>query len=168
MPRDADPRWFVDETSLGLARALALVRGDVLHPGHRRLLEVPLSTPDPEWMPVVAERGLVVISRDRHIKSKQAELQAYVDHGLRAFWIAGDKDMGNWENLRRIVRSWDRMERIVRDRPTGPWFYSIFETSLVEVHVQPRSRPALRRPAEGTGRALQRAGQLDLGLEGLK
>lgn len=164
MPRDEEPRWFVDETSLGLARALATVRGDVLHPGHRRLLEVPLSTPDPEWMPIVAERGLVVISRDWHIRTKQAELQAYIDHGLRAFWIAGDKDLGNWENLSRIVKWWDRMERIVRERPDGPWFYELFQTSIREVAVRPRMRSAgpSSRPRLAPPRSV--SSQLELGL----
>lgn len=39
---------------------------------------------------------LIVTSRDRHIKSKPAELAAFRDHRLRAFWIAGDKDLPSW------------------------------------------------------------------------
>ena len=163
MPRDAEPRWFVDETSLGLGRALALVRGDVVHPGHRRLLEVPKSTPDLQWMPVVAERRLVVISRDRHIKTKDAELRAFVDHRIRAFWIAGDRDMGNWDNLRRVVKWWDTMERIANERSEGPWFYSMFQGTLTEVTVRARVRRP--RPHVGTGvRVETREGQLDLGI----
>ncbi len=163
MPRDLPSRWFVDETSLGLGRALATVRGDVLYPGHRRLLEVPESTPDLEWMPVIAELRLVVISRDRHIKSKQAELQAYIDYRIRAFWIAGDRDMGNWDNLNRIVRWWDKLERIVAGRPDGPWFYEVHQTRVSEVRVQPRIKPP-RPLSSPPPKPRRRDDQLDLGM----
>ena len=164
MPRDEAPRWFVDESALGLAKTLATARGDVLYPGYRRLLEIPLSTPDEDWMPIVAERGLVVIIRDRHVRTKPAELKAFMHHGLRAFWIAGDRDMSTWDNLRRVVRWWDRMEHIVTTRREGPWFYALFETRVTEVVVQARvHRP---RPANLTPRRprVQGGNQLDLGI----
>lgn len=101
-------------------------------------------------MPVVASLGLVVISRDRHIRSKLGELEAFLAYGLRAFWIAGDKDLGNWENLGRIVRSWDGMERIVRERPAGPWFYEVHQTRLTEIVVRPRMRTSGPPPARAS------------------
>ena len=168
MPRDEEMRWFVDQTSLGLAKALAMLRGDVVYPGHRRgAAEIPEGCKDPVWMPVVARLGLVVISRDRHIKSKQGELEAYLALGLRAFWIAGDKDLGNWENLCRIVKYWDRMERIVEARPKGPWFFAVNAGGLTEFTVRPRRLP--RRPPAATSQyrpeATSKGEQLSLDLE---
>jgi hypothetical protein len=65
VPRDEDLHFFVDETSLGVAHALAKVRGDVVHPGHRRVVPgIPKGALDTEWMPIVAELDLVVISPD--------------------------------------------------------------------------------------------------------
>lgn len=148
MPADLEPRFFVDETSLGIARALALVRGDVLHPGHRRLPEIPTGTPDPIWMPLIAERNLVVISRDKHIKSKPAELAAFRTYGLRAFWISGPKDLGNWETLVRIVHWWNEMERLIRDRREGPWFYALNATGVAEIVVVDRVKPARSAPPQ--------------------
>jgi hypothetical protein len=154
MPRDADLRWFVDQTSLGLGSAMALLRGDVIYPGHRRALpDIPEGCKDPVWMPVVAGLGLVVVSRDRHIKSKQGELEAYLRHGIRAFWIAGDNDLGNWENLRRIAKHWDRMERIVEQRPAGPWFYAVNADGLTAFTVRPApGRAGDRIPLRRTDR----------------
>jgi hypothetical protein len=86
-------------------------------------------------MLTVALLGLVVISRDRHIRTKPAELAAFRAHGLRVFWIAGKRDLSNWEYLVRIVRWWDRLEEIVRDRGPGPWFYAINEGSVTEIPV---------------------------------
>lgn len=128
-------RFFVDETSLGLGKALAIARRDVVHPGHAGLPGVPTGTVDPVWMPVVATMGLVVISRDRHIKSKPAELAAFRDHGLRAFWLAGKKDLTTWGYLVRIVRRWDDIEREIDSRGAGPWFCAIYDGTIGEVPI---------------------------------
>ncbi len=47
-------RFFVDETSLGLGKMLAIARPDVVHPGHRNLPSIPTGTLDIDWMPVVS------------------------------------------------------------------------------------------------------------------
>jgi len=165
MPRDEDLRFFVDETTLGVGRALAMVRGDVVHPGHRRLPGVPAGALDTEWMPIVADLGLVVISRDRHIKSKAAELAAFHAAGLRAFWIAGDKDLGNWENLTRLVRWFERIERIIAAKGPGPWMYALNLTSVTELFVpSPRPpRPRSNLSAQPRSAAKPRQLNLDLG-----
>lgn len=132
-------RFFVDESALGLGKVLEIARRDVVYPGHRLLAEVPTGTLDPVWMPVVARRGLVVISRDRHIRTKPAELQAFRDHGLRAFWIAGKRDLSTWDALVRLVRRWDDIEEAIRVRGAGPWFYSVTEERVTEIEVGRRS-----------------------------
>ena len=135
MAAQVAPNWFVDETSLGLAKMLAIARDDVLHPGHHDLPLVPTGTLDPVWMPIVAGMGLVVISRDKRIRTKPAELATFTSAGLRVFWIAGKRDLNNWETLKLIVKWWDRMEQIVRDRGPGPWFQAIHDTRIRELTV---------------------------------
>lgn len=130
-------RFFVDESALGVGKALEIARRDVVHPGHRLLPEVPLGTLDPDWMPLIAKRGLVVIIRDRHIRTKPAELQAFRDHGLRAFWIAGKRDLNNWDSLVRLVRRWADIEEAIRLRGPGPWFYSVTDERIQEIVVAP-------------------------------
>ncbi len=129
------PKWFVDETSLGLGKTLSIARRDVVHPGHARLLSVPTGTLDTVWMPIVSAMDLVVISRDRRIRTKPAELAAFRSAGLRVFWIAGKRDLNNWENLKLVVKWWDRMEDVVRDRGPGPWFQVIHDTTIRELAV---------------------------------
>lgn len=160
MPRDDELRFFVDETSLPLGQALARLRGDVVHPGHRRLPEVPPGTLDPDWLPIIGARGLVVIGRDRHIVTKPAELEAYTEYRIKAFWITGTKDLGSWENLRRVARWWDQMERIVEKRGDGPWFYGIWPTTVSELRVRDPNR---QKPATIIRRAppiIEKSGQL--------
>ena len=127
--------WFVDETSLGLGKMLAIARDDVLHPGHYGLPSVPTGTLDTVWMPIVAAMNLVVISRDKRIRTKPAEIAAFRAVGLRVFWIAGKKDLSNWENLKLVVKWWDRMEEIARDRGAGPWFHAVSDGAINEFSV---------------------------------
>ena len=128
-------RFFVDESALGIGNAMEIARNDVVHPGHRLLPEVPLGTLDPDWMPVIASRGFVVISRDRHIRTKPAELAAFREHGLPAFWIAGKRDLTNWDTLVRLVRRWEDIEEAIRVRGPGPWFFAVTDARISEIRV---------------------------------
>jgi hypothetical protein len=152
-------RFYVDESALGVGKALEIARTDVVYPGHRLLPEVPLGTLDPDWMPLVAQRGLVVICRDRHIRTKPAELEAFRAHDLRAFWIAGKRDLSNWDSLVRLVRRWPDIEEVLRLRGPGPWFYSVTDERVTEFFVggptTGSSRLARRTPRSG-GRARTR------------
>ena len=86
-------------------------------------------------MPIVAARGLVVIGRDKRIRSRPQELQYLKAAGLRVFRIGGKRDLSTWDWLTRLVRHWDQMEEIVRSRGPGPWFYVVNENSVVELDV---------------------------------
>jgi hypothetical protein len=81
----------------------------------------------------VAARELVVIVRDRRIRTKPQELASFRDAGLRVFWIAGTKDMSTWEWLSRLVRHWPAMERVMSARGDGPWFYAVNDGGLKEI-----------------------------------
>jgi hypothetical protein len=128
-------RFFVDESSLAMGKILAIAREDVIHTGHPLMPEVPVGTLDPDWIPAVAARGLAVISRDKRIRTKPAELELFRQHQLRAFWIAGKRDLDNWQTLGRLVRRWDDIEEALRERGPGPWFYAINESGLKEIPV---------------------------------
>lgn len=128
-------RFFVDETSLGLGKVMAIARKDVVHPGHPLIPEVPTGTIDPIWIPAVAKRGLVVIGRDKHIRTRPAEIAVLRSSGLRVFRLAGKRDLTTWGYLVRLVNRWDDIEQVVRDRGPGPWFYAVNEARLSEIAV---------------------------------
>jgi hypothetical protein len=128
-----DLAYFVDESLLGLGKVLASVRPDVVHPGHRLLPEIPIGTLDPDWIPIVSKRRLVVIIRDKRIRRKPAELALLHEHALRVFWITGKKDLNNWGYLERVIRHWKALELIVASRGPGPWFWGIDETRVSEI-----------------------------------
>lgn len=134
----ADPaslRFFADESALGVGKAMAIARKDVIHAGHPLIPEVPVGTLDPDWIPAVAKRGLVVIARDRRIRTKPGELALLRQHQLRVFWIAGKKDLSNWDYLARLVYRWKDIETVLATRGPGPWFMAVNDRNVVEIHV---------------------------------
>lgn len=126
-------RYFVDESILGLGKILGAARLDLVYPGHRDFPEVPTGTLDPDWMPIVARLDLVVLIRDKQIRKKPVELTTFRDHGLRAFGLAGTKDLNNWGYLQLVMRHWSRIEDVVATRGPGPWFYSMVEGGVSEI-----------------------------------
>ncbi len=128
-------RFYVDESALGLGKALESARKDTIHAGHKLIPECPLGTLDPDWISAVAARGLVVIARDRRIRTKPAESQTFRDAGLRVFWIAGKRDLPTWEWLVRLTRHWHAVERTLAFRGPGPWFVAVNDGGLREIHI---------------------------------
>lgn len=104
------------------------------------------------------------ISRDRHISTKPAELEAFRDYGVRGFWIAGKKDLGNWENLRRLVSMWDLIETRISENGSGPWFWAINMTNLCEILLRPPPRKPPRRTGPTSTAQSGRPQQLELRL----
>lgn len=116
------PVYFTDENALGLGKLLRRNgRDDVLHPGHEDLPEVPLGTLDLEWMPIVAARGLIVITRDRRIRTRPAELRAYLEHGIRSVWIGAKQDLGPRAQVELFIEHESRLRREITKRGPGPW-----------------------------------------------
>jgi hypothetical protein len=134
MPINVDDlRFYVDESALGIGKALTAARRDTVHVGHPLVPECPLGCPDTEWMPLVAARGLVVIGRDKRIRTRPGEKEVLTSHGLRVIRIGGKKDPSTWEVLGRFVRHWESIEDLLASRPTGPWIYLLNGTGLGEV-----------------------------------
>jgi hypothetical protein len=125
-------RFYVDESAAGLGLALAAARKDTIHVGHPLIPECPRGARDIDWIPEVAARGLVVITRDKKLRTKPVEIQTLWNHGLRVFNIGGKNDMSTWDWLARLVRYWPKMEAIITERDAGPWIYMLNEKSIDE------------------------------------
>jgi hypothetical protein len=112
---------------IAIGRALAAVRDDVVYPDHPDLPEIRRGALDVDWLPVVGRgaRDLVVLTRDKKIRTKSAEALALRDHGVRVIFLTGSKDLTRWGKLELLVRSWDRMERAITRTGAGPWALSL-------------------------------------------
>lgn len=98
--------------------------------------------PDLEWMPLAAARDLVVICRDKKIRTRPAEIEAFRELGIRAFWIAGKKDLSTWDQVVLFARHWNRVEEIVAEKGPGPWFMAVFDRDIKPRQVTSSTRAA--------------------------
>jgi hypothetical protein len=72
-------------------------------------------------MPAVAQRGLIVLTRDRHIRTRPAELRVYREHGIRSVWIGAKQDLGPQGQFELFTRHEARLQREIIKRGAGPW-----------------------------------------------
>ncbi len=121
-----DVRFFVDENTLALGRAIAQLRNDIAvigEPPVDHLLRRGMD--DVEWIPVVAERGWVVITIDHHLRTRPHEASLAARSGLMCVNLRGAGNLSRWEQLVRLVRHWEAVEAFIEKRPTGPWWLSL-------------------------------------------
>ena len=130
-------RWFADESVLGFGKLLARQRPDVLYPGHPKLPDVPLGALDVEWMPVVADLGLIAFHRDKKIRTRPLEVLQYRERGLRSIWFGGKKDMSSAEQVTLALRHWSRIEDAVAGNGPGPWSLTLTSNGLRELPWRP-------------------------------
>ncbi len=131
------PLYFTDENTLGLGKLLRRSgRNDVLYPGHENLSEISLGTPDLDWMPVVSERGLIVLTRDKRIRTRPAELRAYREHGIRSVWIGAKQDLGPRDQIDLFIRHEARLQREIIKRGAGPWALAMSPSGVRPLHLR--------------------------------
>lgn len=120
------PEYFTDENTLGLGKLLRRGgREDVLYPGHEDLPEVPLGTLDLDWMPVVAQRDLIVLTRDRRIRTHPTELRGYWELGIRSVWLGAKQDLRPRDQVELFLKHEARLRREIVKRGPGPWALSM-------------------------------------------
>ena len=131
-------RFYVDADLLGIAKVLVSLRPDVTHPGDpggtgpdgrpRARCEILPGAKDTAWLPVVAENGWIVISRDRHHRSKPSERAAIIDSSARVVTLDARHQLNKWAQLEIIFRQWRAIEAVT-DIP-GPWINTASRTSF--------------------------------------
>ncbi len=139
--RAADVRYYVDADILGLGKVLASLRWDVTYPGdpgaviHKRQ-RPPCSVTSPraldsDWIPIVSSQGLLIITRDRHIKSHTAEIEAVMSAKGRLVALGSVDAATTWGQLEVVMTQWRWLEEL-RDLP-GPFVYSLYRMGKTKV-----------------------------------
>lgn len=136
MARAADVRFYVDADLLGVGKVLTSLRPDVTYPGdpggtvHKQTRPAcPVASPaalDHEWIPVTAAHGWLIITRDRHIQQRTAELNAVRTYEARMVALAGDDARNTFAQLEVLMCNWRWIEGLL-DRP-GPFIYTVTRT----------------------------------------
>lgn len=103
--------------------------------------QLQLGMRDVDWIAAAAALGLVVISRDRRMRTRPAERQAMLDHGRRWVWIGAKRDQSTWDWAVLLAKHWDRLEAMVTALGDGPWFLVLTSKGLHQIEVRHAGNP---------------------------
>jgi uncharacterized protein with PIN domain len=139
--KPAEVRVYIDADLLGLARVLAGLRVDVTFPGdpgtiiHKRQRPpCPIASPavkDSEWIPQVAGRGWLIITRDRHIQEHRLEIAAVREHGARMVALTAADAGSVFGQLEVVMSRWRDIERCLAEPP--PFIYAATRTTMRQI-----------------------------------
>lgn len=139
--KQAEVRYYVDADVLGLAKVLASLRADVTYPGDpggvvrkRSRPAAPITTTDVDddvWIPIVAARGWSIITRDKAIQRRPAEIEAVRDSGAKMFALTSREQLSVWDQLEIVMSRWRNIEHLSEE--PGPFIYAITRTSVRQV-----------------------------------
>lgn len=104
---------------------------------------------DADWLREVGRRGWVVLTKDRHIRTRRNELVTLLSAGVGAFVLTA-ADLGGAEMADAFVRALPRMRRIVTGQ-RRPFIARVSATGSVTLMVKglPRwLRRQLRRQGD--------------------
>ena len=145
-PRPLALRFYFDADVLGLARLVCQERADCTYPGDpggriKKRLRPPciITTPatkDPVWIPAVAAQGWLIVTRDKEIQGKGAEIDAVRDHGAKMVNLASQDAKNTWAQLEVLMTRWREIETLVGQ--PGPFIYIASRTGrLRTVDLKP-------------------------------
>lgn len=99
--------FFDNNLSPHLAEGMKAFQEEAIH----LIEEFPQETKDADWLPIVGSRGWTLVTRDERILKNPAELKAYKDNNIGAFFLGG-KNRSRCELILQLVRNWPRMKEL--------------------------------------------------------
>ena len=140
-PRPAQVRFYVDADVLGLGKLLAGLREDVTYPGdkgaliHRRQRPpCPIADPatqDTNWIPEVARRGWLIVTRDSRIAENRNEIAAVREHSAKMVALNQQDARTKWGQLEVFMTQWRRIEALVTE--PGPFIWRTSRTAMTRI-----------------------------------
>lgn len=142
--RVAAVQFYFDADILGVAKILSGLRPDITYPGdpgavvHKRARpRCPIESPDTDddaWIPVVAERSWLAITRDTDIQSHWSLIDLVREHGGRMVALTA-ADAGNkWTQLETLMSRWREIEKKLEEEP--PFIYAASRTQVRRISLE--------------------------------
>ncbi len=140
-PRAAKVRIYIDADVRGLGLIIGGLRPDVTYPGDpgkeiykRARPACPITTPavlDTEWIPEVARRGWLIITRDSKIIENRNEIAAVREHRAKMVALNQQDASTKWGQLEVFMTRWRDIDELV-DRP-GPFIWRASRTAMTQI-----------------------------------
>jgi hypothetical protein len=139
--RTAVVRFYVDADILGLGKLIASLRNDVTYPGdpgaeiHKRQRPpCPITSPDvldPDWIPEVARRGWLIVTRDSAIITNRNEIAAVREHRAKMVALNQQDARTKWGQLEVLMTRWRDIENLVTE--PGPFIWRASRTAMTPI-----------------------------------
>ena len=125
--RAAQVRFYIDADLLGLGKILGGLRNDVTYPGdlgavlHKRhRAPCPIARPDgldTDWIPDVAGRVWLIVTRDSMIIQNRNEIAAIRENNAKMVALNQRDAQTKWGQLEVFMTQWRRIEALTSE----PW-----------------------------------------------
>ena len=134
-------RFVFDEDSRGFGLWLSKLRKDMTSVGAAPIeAMLPLGTLDPDWIPIVAERGWVAITKNSHIRTQPEEARSALDLGLRVACLMEPRGHANrWDFAGMVFRHWNAIAELTES--PGPAWLAVYEDRVRAREFQPGVPP---------------------------
>lgn len=124
------PTFYVDASvPVDVAKALALVRPDILYPAAPGCPVKSTNVDDEEWLRVAGEQDWVVILKDDRIRFRRWERDALMSTGVRAFCLTTAGNYTRWQTLQLLAQRWDAIEQTANTEP-GPYVFGVTQAGV--------------------------------------
>ena len=105
-----------------------------MYPGHDDI-GISRGAHNEEWLPVIGEAGLVVITRDKRIRRRPIELRMWVRYKVRGFVLTGRMSQSTDSSLEVLEAHWGAIEQEIASGPSGPWTFSVTREGLRRIDL---------------------------------
>ena len=139
--RAAQVRIYLDADMLGLGKILAGLRNDVTYPGDpgavihkRQRAPCPITSPDvldTDWIPQVAARGWLIITRDSMIIQNRNEIAAVRENKAKMVALNQRDAQTKWGQLEVFMTQWRRIEALISE--PGPFIWRVSRTAITPI-----------------------------------
>ena len=141
--RAAQVRFYVDADIRGLGLILANLRNDLTYPAdpgaliHKRQRPpCPIASPDvldEDWIPVVAARGWLIITRDSKIIENRNEINAVRDSGAKVVALNQRDARTKWGQLEVFMTRWRDIQPLSAE--PGPFIWRASRTAMTLISL---------------------------------
>lgn len=141
--RAAQVRFYVDADIRGLGLILADLRNDLTYPAdpgafiHKRQRPpCPIASPDAldeDWIPVVAARGWLIITRDSKIIENRNEINAVRESGAKMVALNQRDARTKWGQLEVFMTRWRDIEPLTAE--PGPFIWRASRTAMTPISL---------------------------------
>ncbi|HTT50870.1 MAG TPA: hypothetical protein VMH35_05695 [Streptosporangiaceae bacterium] len=141
--RTAQVRFYVDADIRGLGLILGALRNDLTYPADpgaviykRKRPECPITSTDvldQEWIPVVAARGWLIITRDSKIIENRNEINAVRENGAKMVALNQQDARTKWGQLEVFMTRWRDIEPLTAE--PGPFIWRASRTAMTQISL---------------------------------